>query len=61
MTPIRRTLLALSLVEERAQALGYDASLSALPGSGLRYAAETWFSQMRAAIECAMRNTSHIA
>lgn len=38
-----------SLVEKRAKVLGYDANLSALPGSGLRYAAGTWFSQLRPA------------
>jgi hypothetical protein len=38
-----------SLVEERARAVGYDANLAALPGSGLRYAAGTWLSQLRTA------------
>ena len=36
-----------SLLEERARAVGYDADLAALPGSGLRYAAKTWLSQLR--------------
>jgi hypothetical protein len=39
----------LSLVRERAEALGYDASLASLPGSGLRYAAGTWLGQWRQA------------
>jgi hypothetical protein len=38
-----------SLLEERAHLFGYDANLSALPGSGLRYAAGTWLSQLRQA------------
>jgi Sulfotransferase family len=38
-----------SFLEERARAVGYDANLSALPGSGLRYAAETWLGQLRQA------------
>lgn len=38
-----------SLLQERARSFGYDANLSALPGSGLRYAAETWLSQLRQA------------
>lgn len=38
-----------SLLEERARAFGYDANLSALPGSGLRHAAETWIAQWRQA------------
>ena len=33
-----------SLLQERAPSFGYDANPSALPGSGLRYAAETWLS-----------------
>lgn len=36
-----------SLLKERARAFGYDANLSNLPGSGLRYAAETWIGQLR--------------
>lgn len=36
-----------SLLKERARAVGYDANLSTLPGSGLRYAAETWLSPLR--------------
>jgi hypothetical protein len=36
-----------SLLAERAHAVGYDANLSALGGSGLRYAAGTWLGQLR--------------
>jgi sulfotransferase family protein len=36
-----------SLLERRAHAFGYDANLSALPGSGLRYAAGAWISQLQ--------------
>jgi hypothetical protein len=36
-----------SLLAERAHAVGYDADLSALGGSGLRYAAGTWLGQLR--------------
>ena len=45
--PYRSEICA--LVEERARAFGYDPNLAALPGSGLRYAAETWLSQLRTA------------
>jgi len=38
-----------SLLEERAHALDYSANLSALPGSGLRYAAGIWLSQLQPA------------
>jgi Sulfotransferase family len=38
-----------SLLEVRARAVGYDANLAALPGSGLRYAAGTLFGQLRQA------------
>lgn len=43
--PYRSEIFA--LLEDRARALGYDASLSSLPGSGFRYAAETWLGQLR--------------
>ena len=33
-----------SLITERAREFGYDPKLSALPGSGLRYAAESWLN-----------------
>jgi hypothetical protein len=36
-----------SLLEARAQTFGYNANLSSLPSSRLRYAAETWLSQFR--------------
>lgn len=45
--PYRAEIFA--LLEERARAVGYDASLSAVPGSGLRYAAQSWLSQLRQA------------
>jgi Sulfotransferase family len=36
-----------SLLRDRARAIGYDPSLWALPGSGLRYAAATWLGELR--------------
>ncbi|MFZ2017983.1 MAG: sulfotransferase [Methyloceanibacter sp.] len=36
-----------SLLRDRARAIGYDPSLWALPGNGLRYAAETWLGELR--------------
>jgi hypothetical protein len=36
-----------SLLEGRAEAFGYSADLSALPGSGLRHGAKTWLEQWR--------------
>ena len=36
-----------SLLKGRARELGYSANIYALPGSGLRYAAELWLDHMR--------------
>ncbi len=38
-----------SLLQDGARAFGYDANLAALPGSGLRHAAETWLRHWRPA------------
>jgi hypothetical protein len=35
------------LLQQHASALGYDPNLSALPGSGLRHAAQIWLGQIR--------------
>ena len=36
-----------SLLRDRAPTVGYDPSLWALPGSGLRYATEKWLGELR--------------
>ena len=36
-----------ALLRKRAAAFDYDANLAALPGSGLRYAAQSWMGQLR--------------
>jgi hypothetical protein len=41
--PYRNEII--SLIKERALFLGYDARLSSLPGSGLRYGAEMWLNE----------------
>ena len=43
--PFRAEIL--SMVKERALAFGCDATLSALPGSSLRYAAKRWVDHLR--------------